>query len=68
VVRKANATEKETAANKNAEPDLIPDGLRFHDLRHTHASCLIAAGYSIKAVSRRLGHSSIDVTLRVYAH
>src|SRR5262245_27959272 len=68
VVAKTNATEKEQAVKSNVEPDLIPDGIRFHDLRHTHASCLIAAGHSIKAVSRRLGHGSIEITLRVYAH
>lgn len=42
--------------------------IRFHDLRHTHATLLLAAGESIKAVSRRLGHASIDITLKVYAH
>ena len=68
VVKKANAAEKEVAAKTNAETDPIPETIRFHDLRHTHASCLIAAGHSIKAVSRRLGHASIEITLRVYAH
>jgi integrase len=67
VVAKANVVEKELAAKTNTEPDLIPEGIRFHDLRHTHASCLIAANHS-KAVSRRLGHGSIKITLRVYAH
>ncbi len=52
----------------NAEGAEIPANLRFHDLRHTHASCLIADGMSIKAVSRRLGHASIDITLKAYAH
>jgi integrase len=42
--------------------------VRFHDLRHTHASVLLARGKSIKAVSRRLGHSNVAMTLRVYAH
>jgi integrase len=42
--------------------------IRFHDLRHTHASILLARGESIKAVSRRLGHSDVAMTLRVYAH
>lgn len=45
----------------------LPD-IRFHDLRHTHASLLLSQGQSIKAVSHRLGHSKADVTLRVYAH
>lgn len=68
VVKKANVAAKKKATATNAEPGLIPETIRFHDIRHTHASQLIAAGHSIKAVSRRLGHSSIDVTLRVYAH
>ena len=40
----------------------------FHALRHTHASALIAANIDVVAISRRLGHSSPAVTLRVYAH
>lgn len=52
----------------NADGAEIPASLRFHDLRHTYASCLIANGMSIKAVSRRLGHASIDITLKAYAH
>jgi integrase len=42
--------------------------LRFHDLRHTHATALLSAGHPIKAVSQRLGHSDVGITLRVYAH
>lgn len=42
--------------------------VRFHDLRHSHASMLLNAGASIKAVSHRLGHSSVELTLRTYAH
>lgn len=40
----------------------------FHAFRHTHASALIAAGLDVVAISRRLGHSSAVVTLRVYGH
>jgi integrase len=43
-------------------------GLRFHDLRHTFASLLIAHGMNVVFVSRQLGHSSPNVTLNVYAH
>lgn len=39
-----------------------------HSLRHTHATLLIAEGVSIPAVSRRLGHSSIATTSRIYVH
>lgn len=42
--------------------------IRIHDFRHSHASHLISEGISIVAVSRRLGHSNIDMTLRVYTH
>ena len=42
--------------------------LRWHDLRHTFASLLIAQGANVVFVSRQLGHASPDITLRVYAH
>jgi integrase len=42
--------------------------ITFHSLRHTHASQLIAAGIDVVTVSRRLGHSSAAITLKVYAH
>jgi integrase len=44
------------------------DTLRFHDLRHTHATMLISSGLNPKAVSSRLGHSSVGITLDLYAH
>jgi integrase len=68
IVANANAAEKRRAKDAGTEPDLIPDRVRFHDLRHTHASALIADGCSIKAVSRRLGHADVSITLRVYTH
>lgn len=43
-------------------------GLRFHDLRHTHATLLLQAGVPINAVAQRLGHASSVVTLEVYGH
>ena len=42
--------------------------IRFHDLRHTHATLLLASGANIKAVSARLGHASVAFTLDVYGH
>ena len=42
--------------------------VRFHDLRHTAASLLIAAGRSLQEVKEHLGHSSIRVTSDRYAH
>ena len=40
--------------------------IRFHDLRHTHASLLLAAGVHPKVVQERLGHSQISLTLDTY--
>lgn len=42
--------------------------IRFHDLRHTHASLLIMAGVPIKVVSERLGHSHPAFTMHTYQH
>ncbi len=41
---------------------------KFHTLRHTHATQLLADGVPVTEVSKRLGHSSPDITLRIYAH
>lgn len=42
--------------------------IRLHDLRHTHATLLLAAGIPVKVVSERLGHANATITLGVYAH
>lgn len=42
--------------------------MRFHDLRHTHATLLIANGIDMKTVSSRLGHSTISTTMNIYTH
>lgn len=42
--------------------------IRFHDLRHTHATLALAAGVHPKVVSERLGHASISITLDTYSH
>lgn len=41
--------------------------LRFHDLRHSVATTLLAAGYDLAVVAGRLGHRDPTITLRVYA-
>ena len=46
----------------------LPYRLRFHDLRHTCASLLIAQGASVKAVKAQLGHASATVTPDRYGH
>lgn len=42
--------------------------IRIHDLRHTHASLLLAANVPVKDVSARLGHATATMTLDTYAH
>lgn len=45
----------------------LPD-IRVHDLRHSHASLLLASGVNPKMVQERLGHASITLTLSTYSH
>jgi integrase len=42
--------------------------LRFHDLRHTYAALMVAAGAHPKLLQAQLGHTSITVTLNTYGH
>ncbi len=44
------------------------EGVRFHDLRHTHATILLANNIDAVAVASRLGHRDATTTLQVYAH
>jgi len=42
--------------------------LRFHDLRHSHATLMLRAGVHPKIVSERLGHATVALTLDTYSH
>jgi integrase len=42
--------------------------VRFHDLRHTHATQLLGAGLHPKIAQERLGHSTIAITMDIYSH
>ncbi|WP_129337492.1 tyrosine-type recombinase/integrase [Cellulomonas endophytica] len=59
--RRADGTEDPDAARLTKRP-------RVHDLRHTHASWMIAAGTDLFVLQRRLGHESIKTTTETYAH
>jgi integrase len=48
--------------------DGLPEGFRFHDLRHYYASLLIASGADVKVVQHRLRHASAKTTLDTYGH
>lgn len=54
------------------KPAVIRSGLipppRIHDLRHTHASWLIAGNVPLPVIQRRLGHESITTTIDLYGH
>ena len=56
-------------AKKNPEDEKDPGitGVRFHDLRHTFASWYIEKGGDLVSLSKTLGHSSIQMTMK-YAH
>jgi integrase len=43
-------------------------GLRLHDLRHSYASLMMAAGVNIKVISQSMGHANIGITLDTYGH
>jgi integrase len=42
--------------------------VRFHDLRHSHATHLLASGVHPKIVQERLGHATVAITLDLYSH
>jgi integrase len=46
----------------------LPHSVRFHDLRHSCISLLLARGVPVKVVSEMAGHADISVTLSVYGH
>jgi integrase len=48
--------------------DLGLTKVRFHDLRHSHATQLLREGIHPKVVSERLGHSTVGITLDTYSH
>ncbi|MBN2062555.1 MAG: site-specific integrase [Deltaproteobacteria bacterium] len=63
--------DKNNLIRRHYEPALRRAGLRrirFHDLRHTFASLLIAQGEHPKYIQNQMGHSSINVTMDVYGH
>lgn len=42
--------------------------IRVHDIRHSHVSLLINAGFSALDISERVGHESVSTTLDIYSH
>jgi integrase len=48
--------------------EIVRHAPTFHDVRHTHASALIAQGWDIEEISARPGHEDVAITMRTYAH
>ena len=66
-----NPPDMQNVKNRHFYPNLDKAGLRrirFHDLRHTFASLLVQDGQPLAYVKDQLGHSSIKLTVDVYAH
>jgi len=65
-----NYLDPDNLIKRRFEPLMKKTGLeiRFHDLRHTYASMLIAKNIPIKYIQNQLGHSSIQMTLDQYGH
>jgi integrase len=59
--------ETQAQARKVLGADALPV-IHLHDLRHTHASLLLASGEQVKVVSERLGHASVMITHEIYEH
>jgi len=53
--------------NRLLEANKLPR-IRFHDLRHSHATHMLKDGIHPKIASERLGHSKIGITLDLYSH
>jgi integrase len=65
----ARAVERaELGAVKDRDGVIVQPAPTFHDLRHSHASALIAQGWDIEEVSARLGHASVATTQEIYVH
>lgn len=63
-IRASNLVRTFDGILKKAE---LPD-IRFHDLRHTAASLMLAAGEPLPNVSALLGHADTAITARIYSH
>lgn len=75
VIRKARQLAAEgyekagtTRSEAQARAAKLLEGVTLHTFRHTHAALLIAQGVDIMAVSRRLGHENVRITLELYGH
>lgn len=57
-----------TLRNLLKKDEIDKPTFHFHSLRHSHVAYLISQGIDIYAISKRLGHSDISITLKTYAY
>jgi integrase len=69
LIKKHNISiEKDEYLTKEQKQEQQLPVIRFHDLRHSHATALLLEGISVKVISERLGHSSTKITQDIYSH
>ncbi len=66
-LRPISASDLDRVKNNAIKETGLPE-IRIHDFRHSHASLMIMNGAEMTTVSRRLGHSSISMTIDKYTH
>lgn len=66
LLKPTSLTHEWTRLSANLLGDL--PRIRFHDLRHSHATALLSNGIHPKIASERLGHSKVGITLDLYSH
>jgi integrase len=66
-LERLRAEMRKQMVSEEALPKPLPT-IRFHDLRHCHATLLLSQGVNVKVVQERLGHATPAFTLHVYGH
>ncbi len=69
--KNGNPIDPDNMVHREFHPTLVRAGLRkirFHDLRHTYASLLLAQNENLKFIQSQLGHASIQTTIDRYSH
>lgn len=47
---------------------IVKQGFHFHSLRHVHVAYLLGQGVDVYAISKRLGHANVTITLNTYSY
>ena len=63
-----SAAVNKTLREALTQCEINKSGFHFHSLRHTHVAYLLSEGIDIYAIAKRLGHSDVTTTTRVYSY